>query len=665
MPDAPIPSAAPPLEELIAARYSRRDALKTFVAAASAATSAVARGGMSTCAPAGETKDGVGAESPLPRKGPPGGGSTLTFEEIPHGYDEQAHVPRGHRLDVLIRWGDAVLPDAPPFDVHAQSAAAQEKQFGYNNDFVAFMPLPRGSENSDHGLLCVNHEYTNAYLMFPGMTIDDRLMKITREQAEIEMSAHGHSVVEIERRGGKWRVVPGSRFNRRISGRTTPMRVAGPAAGHARLKTSADPSGKAVIGMLNNCAGGVTPWGTVLSGEENFHYYFGGTPSAPREAANYAAYGLTGAAEYAWWKYVDRFDLAKEPHEPNRFGWIVEFDPYDPASVPVKRTALGRCRHEGAGTALNHDGRVVLYSGDDQTGQFLYKFVTARAFVAGPTSDEEMRDANRDLLDDGVLHAARFHADGRLQWLPLVHGQGPLTRENGFETQADVLIETRRAAALLGATPMDRPEDVEENPVTGRVYVMLTNNTGRTAEQIEPANPRAENKHGHIIEIVPPTICHGLPCADHGASECQWNLFLLAGDPRVAAQGARYHAETSANGWFSSPDNCTFDIEGRIWIATDGAPDTSGIADGLYAADTLGPGRALTRRFFAAPKGAEVCGPAFTPDGRTLFIAVQHPGEEAESTFDTPATRWPDFNDAMPPRPAVVAITREDGGAIG
>ena len=660
-PESPHPQSQP-LDQIIAARYSRRDALRTFIATASAAMV----GSLDVPVQAAEKRR---AGKPVLRENDAtasGGDSTLTFQEIAHGYDERAHVPPGYELQVLVRWGDPVLPDAPAFDVRNQTATAQERQFGYNNDFVAFMPLPRGSNNSDHGLLCVNHEYTIAILMFPGMTADNRLAKITQEQAEIEMSAHGHSVIEIERKNGKWTIVLNSRYNRRISARTTPILIAGPAAGDARMKTSADDTGRRVIGMLNNCAGGVTPWGTVLSGEENFHYYFGGATSAPREPANYDAYGLTGEAEYAWSKFVDRFDLSQEPHEPNRFGWIVEFDPYDPASVPVKRTALGRCRHEGAAAAVNYDNRVAVYSGDDQAGQHLYKFVTAKPYVPGPTSDEEMRHANRDLLDEGTLYAAKFHADGRLEWLPLVYGQGPLTIESGFESQADVLIETRRAAKLLGATPMDRPEDVEENPVTGSVYVMLTNNTGRTAEQVDPANPRAANKHGHIIEIVPPAKqADGKPRPDHASETCRWNLFLLAGDPRVAEQSAKYHAATSENGWFSSPDNCTFDSKGRIWIATDGSPEAAGVADGLYASDTVGPGRALTRLFFAAPKGAEVCGPAFTPDNRTLFIAVQHPGDDAESTFDKPSTRWPDFDDALPPRPSVVAITRKTVGVIG
>jgi hypothetical protein len=300
--------------------------------------------------------------------------------------------------------------------------------------------------------------------------------------------------------------------------------------------------------------------------------------------------------------------------------------------------------------------------GDDARFQYLYKFVSHNPY------DPKDRAANRDLLDQGVLYVARFTADGKLHWLPLVFGTGPLTPVNRFASQADVLIETRRAADLLKATPMDRPEDVEENPATGKVYVVLTNNSRRTAKQLHPANPRPNNLHGHVIELIPPTV-NGKP--DHAARICDWDIFLLAGDPADPAHKAKYHPETSSEGWLSSPDNCAFDPQGRIWLATDGAPVSAHVADGLYACDTQGPGRALTKIFFQAPFGAEVCGPCFTPDGTTLFLAIQHPGEDDEeqpkspSTFDHPSTRWPDFKEDMPPRPAVVAITKKDGGQVG
>lgn len=626
------PSARPRIGELIAARLTRRAALGALAATGAAAL-------------ATPTAQGALASS-----------SSLGFEELTRVLDDRLHVAPGHECQVLLRWGDPVLSDAPPFDPWKQTAEAQEKQFGYNCDFVAYMPLPAGSPSSRRGLLVVNHEYTNSELLFPGLTQATILEKITPEQVEIEMAAHGLSVVEIEFAGGRWRVVADSPRNRRISARSTPMIVSGPAAGHPRLRTSADPSARSVIGMLNNCAGGVTPWGTVLTCEENFNLYFAGDVLGLTEKRNYLRYNMgAGLARYPWWaKFQPRFDVTREPNEANRFGWVVEIDPYDPEWVPVKRTALGRLKHEGAATTLAADGRVVVYSGDDTQFEYIYKFVTEEKF------DPAKRAANRDLLDQGTLYVARFEEDGRLRWLPLVHGTGPLTAANDFHAQADVVIECRRAADLLGATPLDRPEDVDVNPASGFVYAMLSNNTKR--EQVAPATPRAPNLYGHILELIPPNGAGGI---DHGATEYAWDVFIQAGNPANPAEGAVYHPATSANGWFSGPDNCAFDRHGRIWIATDEAQKYARVANGLFASDTAGAGRALPRLFLVGPTGSEICGPCFTPDERTLFVAIQHPGEDPDSTFDKPSTRWPDYDEGVPPRPSVVAITRRGGGAIG
>jgi uncharacterized protein len=623
------PSTEPAIGELI----SRRTMLKGM-----AATGAF---GLFGCASTGETQSGSDGSAPL------------TFAELGRSTSENHQVAPGYNAQVLIRQGDPIRKGAPLYRPGQQTAGEQEVQFGTDNDFIAYMPLPRGSSNSNRGLLGVNHENHRAHLCFPGV---DGKTPLTRQQCEVQMAAQGFTVIEIAKEGNNWRLVEDSRYNRRIS-TSTAMRVAGPAAGSPRMRTNADPSGTRSFGTFNNCAGGWTPWGTMLTGEENIQNYFSGDPGTGPEAAARKRYGITGKGRYAdWGRYFDRFNMDKEPNEANRFGWVVEIDPYDPASPPVKRTALGRCAHEGATYALSHDGRVAIYMGDDARMEYVYKFVTEGKY------DAANLEANRDLLDRGTLYAARFEANGRMRWLPLVHGQGPLTAANGFASQADVVIEARRAAQLLGATPMDRPEDVEAHPVTGRVYVVLTYNDQRKPDQVNVANPRGPNKHGHIVEIVPPLV-GGKP--DHAATECEWGFFLLGGDPRVAEHGARYASPVSPNGWLAAPDNVAFDPKGRIWISTDGQDDWAGFNDSLYGATVSGASRGATRCFFNGPTGCEICGPCFTPDGRTLFLAIQHPGDDKGSSFDKPSTRWPDFRGDLPPRSSVLAITRADGGEIG
>ncbi len=645
-----------PFDEIVDARLSRRETLLGL------ATTGLGTTGLGTT---GLGAFGLAVTGALTLAGGASAAraSTLTFAEVPHRITRDDAVAPGYRADVLIRWGEPIRAGGPAFDPKAQSADKQVQQFGYNNDFIAFMPLPFGSGSSDRGLLCVNHEYTDGWLMTDGFAhVWDVVRTADADWARVEQAAHGHSVLEVRKERGRWAVVPDSRYNRRITALATEMNVSGPAAGHPRLRTKADPTGKRVMGTINNCAGGKTPWGTVLMAEENIHFYFGGTPPATGpEAANNRRMGISGRQNrYCWYRHDPRFDVSKEPREPNRFGWVVEFDPYDPGSLPVKRTALGRMKREGATCVVAPDGRVVVYSGDDQRGDYVYKFVTRGRF------DPANRAANRDLLDDGILYVARFGEDGGVRWLPMIHGRGPLTPANGFARQADVAIETRRAADLLKATPMDRPEDVEVNPATGKLYILLTNNKTRgTRQPLNAANPRARNLAGHIVEVTPPMTTDGKP--DHAALTGRWDIFLLAGDPSKPDVGARYHKDVSENGWLAAPDNCAFDGKGRMWISTDQGPAQTrrGIPDGLYATDTEGPGRALTRFFYSIPIGAELCGPDFTPDGRTLFLAVQHPGEVRGSSYANPATRWPDFKPGIPPRPSVVVVTRDDGGPIG
>ena len=346
--------------------------------------------------------------------------------------------------------------------------------------------------------------------------------------------------------------------------------------------------------------------------------------------------------------------MSKEPNEPNRFGWVVEIDPYDPTSTPVKRTALGRFKHESASPVIADDGRLVVYSGDDENFQYLYRFVSRDVY------DPNNRAHALTLLDHGTLSVARFNDDGSLVWLPLVYGASPLNTENGFASQADVIIETRRAADLVGATPMDRPEDVEVNPVTGQLFVCMTSNNKR--DEDNNANPRSPNFYGHIIEMTPPLSDSK---KDHTADRFEWDIFLLAGDPNNPDHAAYYQGPPSENGWLSNPDNIAFNPAGDIFITTDGQPKTIDTADAVYAANTIGAGKGIPKCFFRGPTGCEVTGPSFTPDGTTMFLSIQHPADDKHSTFDDPSTRWPDFNDSMPARPAVIAITKKDGGIIG
>ncbi|RMC34280.1 PhoX family protein [Paracoccus alkanivorans] len=630
--------------EIIAARFSRRG----FLRGSMAATAISATVSPMALLAAGDAHAQGAVE-----------GSVFNFPEVKAGVDADHHVAEGYDADVLLRWGDKVFADAPEFDPANQSEAAQERQFGYNNDFVGFIPLD-GAD--DHGLLVVNHEYTNEHLMFPGIvTVSDgeiTVSEATEDRVNIEMAAHGGTVIEIRKTDGKWQPVLDGMLNRRITAKT-PMTISGPAAGHARLQTSADPSGTEVLGTVNNCAGGVTPWGTYIMAEENIHGYFIGTlPEGHAEATNYERMGIPDES-YEWGRFHDRFDVSKEPNEPNRFGWIVEVDVMDPESKPKKRTALGRFKHEGAASAVAGDGRVVFYLGDDERFDYVYKFVTAGKY------NPDDRAANMDLLDEGTLYVARFDEDGSVEWLPLVHGEGPLTAENGFESQADVLIETRRAADLLEATPMDRPEDIEPDAEKGRAYVMLTNNTKR--EEANAANPRVENAFGHIIEITEDG-------GDLTATRGTWEILVQCGDPAIADVGATFSTATTEDGWFGMPDNCAIDSDGRLWVTTDGnSPSDTGRTDGLWAMDTEGAARGTSRLFYRVPVGGEMCGPCPTPDLTTFFVAVQHPADGGEdweefgrpSYYEDLSTRWPDFDDAMPVRPSVVAITKQGGGKIG
>jgi uncharacterized protein len=584
--------------------------------------------------------------SPMEAEGDP----TLTFEPIQLSTEDAVVVPPGYTTQVVIRWGEPLHPDVPPLDILDQSAELQARQFGYNCDFVGYFPLHQGrSRSSSRGLLAVNNEFPNSELMFPGYVPGNP----TQQQVDVELAALGVSIVEVVHLPGRgWQYKVASDFNRRITGETE-VEITGPASGHEWLQVSYDATGTKVRGTFDNCAGGKTPWGTLLTCEENFQNRFANRDALaaddPRQAIH-TRYGLpTGATLQGWELFHPRFDLAQEPNEPFRFGWVVEIDPYDPTSVPKKRTALGRFRHEGATVVVARDGRVVVYSGDDERFDYMYKFVSAGTFDPG------RREANFGLLDAGTLYVAKFNDDGTGEWRPLVFGQGPLTPANGFASQAEVLINTRGAADQLGATKMDRPEDIETNPVNGKVYCVVTNNNQRTAAQVDAPNPRANNVHGHIIELAESGD-------DATATTFTWEIFILCGDPNNPADGTFFaDCDPSLVSPISSPDNITFDGEGNLWIATDGQPSTLGKNDGLYAVPVDGAERGCLRQFLSGPVGCELCGPEFASNFTTLFCAIQHPGEGG--TLEMPASTWPDGT--TPPRPSVIAVVKTDGGTIG
>lgn len=581
---------------------------------------------------------------------------SFTFTEVSRGADHTHHVPPGYHADVLLRWGDPLFDGVPPWRPGVADPVGDPLRFGYNNDFIAYLPLGPEVPGSRRGLLCVNHEYVTPSMMWPATS---KASAAARAQAEL--SALGHSVVEVQRAANGWHYVRSPR-NRRTTG-DTPVALTGPAAGHARLRHTDDPQGRTTVGILGACGGGKTPWGTVLVAEENFHVYFSGRSTVQRERISQERYGVGRGTTFTHWAaHERRFRADLNPGAANGYGWIVEIDPYDPARRAAKRTALGRFKHESAHCVLAPDRRVVVYSGDDETFEYIYRFVSDECF------DPDNRANNFSLLDRGTLSVARFADDGSLQWCDLVHGAGPLNAANGFDDQADVLIDARRAADLLGATRMDRPEEIETDPTTGIVYVMLTNNAGRTPAGTNAANPRAANVFGHILRLYPPA--HSATTRDHAAPEFRWEIALLAGNPRDPRHAARYPVPVSEHGWFAAPDNCAFDPCGRLWVATDQGRDwgLTGSADGLFACELDADRKdAGVRRFFRAPLGAEVCGPEFTPDGETLFLAVQHPGADgvAGASYDHPGTRWPDFDNALPARSSVLAITRQNGGPIG
>jgi uncharacterized protein len=628
-------------DEVLAARLSRR---------------AVLRGALGSAA-----LTFLGGRAGGVRSGAAQATALIGFTAVATSKADTVQVPPGYVWDVVLAWGDPVS-DGPEFRADASNSAAdQARQAGQNHDGMHFFPLPKGSQSSEHGLLAVNFEYTD-----DGLLHADGMATWSAEKVAKSKAAHGLGVVEVRLEGGRWRVVRPSRYARRITA-DTPIVISGPAAGHPLMRTAADPDGRTALGTFNNCAMGVTPWGTYLTCEENVTPYFINTSGSipPLQAR----YGVDDKGwGFRWHEFDPRFDAAANPNEPNRHGWVVEVDPYDPQRPAVKRTALGRMAHEGAALAVAPDRRVVYYMGDDD---FRYIFEHVYKFVsAGPYAAEGGYEANRDVLDRGTLYAARFNPDGTGAWIELTQGRNGLTAEKGFGSQAEVLVNARGAGDAVGATFMDRPEWIAVHPATGEVYCSLTNNSLRGTKDRpgpDPANPRARNIYGHIIRWREAG-------GDPRATRFAWDVFLLAGDPQHKEAERRGNVKGGVA--FACPDGLSFDRRGVLWIQTDSSAKSMASGDWanignnqMLAAD---PGTGEVRRFLTAPPGAEVTAMTMTPDGRHMFVNIQHPGEAPldHPPRNDPAdpkkhSAWPDGPSGGRPRAATIAIRRADGAPVG
>ncbi|MCK9899578.1 PhoX family phosphatase [Frankia sp. Cpl3] len=634
------PTENPRLSDLIAARVSRR----TLVGGGIAAATAGFLGASGATAASADGPGGGHPGGPGGRGGP--GRGLLGFTEVPTSSADTFVVPAGYTFQVIVPWGTPLARKGPAWKKDASNSAAdQSVQVGMHHDGMHFFPTGRGSAENREGLLVVNHEYVDQKLLFP-----DGDATITPEKVAKALAAHGVTVIALQQQGGTW-VNVDSRHNRRVTG-ATPVAFSGPVSGrHPELASNNAPQG-----TLNNCANGYTPWGTYLACEENWNSYFGTTDAAWAPTAAQSRYGVSAAGGgYKWHTADPRFDVARNPKELNRFGWVVEIDPFDPKSTPVKRTALGRVKHEGA-TVVEQDGRIVVYTGDDENGEYLYKFVGSQPW-------RKLRREGKSPLDHGTLHVATFGADGTGTWVPLVFGKGALTATAGFADQADVLLRTRQAADAVGATKLDRPEWVTVHPKSREVFVSLTNGTSGPT----PVNPRAGNIYGHILRFCEKRN-------DSTSLTFTWDIAFYAGDPSYLPEGEHVPANQPL---FGSPDGLWVDRDGRLFIQTDVSNSSQNLASRKH--DRIGnnqmlvadPGTGEIRRFLTGPRGCEITGITATPDGTSLFVNVQHPGESTPA-FGAPTpenpravSNWPDFDPAGRPRAATVVIRRRDGGKIG
>ncbi|MGL5011707.1 MAG: PhoX family protein [Paracoccaceae bacterium] len=556
--------------------------------------------------------------------------SRFAFTPIDIATDMTVHVPAGYKWQAMAQWGQPLFADAPAFDpATGVTAAGQERAVGENTDGMELFNI--GGKQ----VIAVNHEYVNPEFNLPGRP--DEGTPQNADDVLLLQNAQGVSVMEVAQGPNGWDIVLDSPFNRRITN-NTPMTLTGPAAGHALLQTPADPSGTQVLGTMNNCGAGKTPWGTYLTCEENFNGYFGSTDAALALPEGFDRYGIGLEGRYAYEKFDARFDLATNPNEPNRFGYVVEINPANAASVPVKHTALGRFKHENAALVVARDGRVVVYLGDDERGEFLYRWVSRDTYVVGGDTST--------LLVEGQLYVAKFADDMTGQWLAL-------TPEATGMDAAMIAIHTRQAGSAVGATTMDRPEWVAVNPVAIEAYVALTNNTDRGVKPnlggdetpVGGPNPRAENGYGQILRWYPAD-------EDHAADTFTWDLYVMAGNPTVHQDAYAGSANVTAGNMFNSPDGMMFDANGMLWIQTDGDDSNEGDFAGQGNNQMLvgDPATGEIARFLTGPTGSEITGFTVSSDRRTIFVGVQHPGQG--------------FPAEGLPRSAIIAITREDGAVI-
>ncbi len=562
----------------------------------------------------------------------------LGFEPVAANSLDTVTVPPGFSWQNVIAWGDPLWSDGAPFD-HATrgTGSSQERAFGDNNDGMSTFFVDGKT------VLAVNNEFVNRSVIY-----GNRASGLPENADDVRKgkAGHGVSVFEVEMADGAWRPVLDSPFNRRITA-DAPMKITGPARGHDMLKTAADPAGARALGTWNNCGNGRTPWGTYLACEENFNGYFSSSDPDFAVSDTMKRYGI-GLKDwgYAWATADERFDISKHPNEANRAGYVVEIDPLDPESVPKKRTALGRFKHENAEVVVAANGHVAVYMGDDERGEFLYRFVSEGRYVEGGD--------NTGLLESGSLSVARFAEDGSGAWLALT------PEATGMASIADIAVLTRMAGSAVGATTMDRPEWVAANPKRAEVYCCLTNNKNRGKKPnkggdptpVGGPNPREGNIYGQVVRWRPAG-------GDHTAAGFEWDLFVVAGNPAVHNDANAGSANVTPDNMFNSPDGLVFDSKGGLWIQTDGNFKNEGDFAGqgnnqmLYA----DPDSGEIRRFLVGPKECEVTGLCWSMDRKTMFVGLQHPGNKGGGHF-------PGGGDTAP-RSTVIAVTRDDDGEIG